>query len=128
RGRIGRVVHDEATTAEHAFEETSEGVRHPDARRVGGAQVSQKRVAEFGGRKNLLQFDQNAVNLLVDRNGGNWDRIARSTGKGDRSWRHLGVEHRTRSNFVPVVIFGLNPEDRDRGDAVLARDLLSELD
>mgnify|MGYP003694247593 CR=1 FL=1 len=73
---------DEAASAEHALEETSEGVSHADARFVGGADRLTKRVAELSGRKNLLQFDQDAVNLLVDRNGGYWDRIARSSWKG----------------------------------------------
>ena len=38
------------------------------------------------------------------------------------------VEHRTRSHFLPVVILGVDPEDRDRRHLVVARDLLGELE
>ena len=48
--------------------------------------------------------------------------------KRDGLRRHLGVEDCARADLVPVVVFGLDPEHRHRGDAVLARHLLGELD
>ena len=40
---------------------------------------------------------------------------------------HL-IEHRTRPDFVPVVVLGINPEDRDDRHAVLARYLVGQLE
>ena len=49
-------------------------------------------------------------------------------GQRDGARRQRLVEDRARPDLVPVVIFRVDPEDRDRGHAVLARDLLGELE
>ena len=41
--------------------------------------------------------------------------------------RELPVEDRCRSHFVPVVIFGVDPEDRHRRHLVLAGNLVGQL-
>ena len=48
-------------------------------------------------------------------------------GQRHRARRQLLVEHRTRSDFVPVVIFGVDPEDGDGRHLVIARHLFGEL-
>src|SRR5918993_5523934 len=49
--------------------------------------------------------------------------VARTGRVGERYFLRLqlAVEYRCGSNFGPVVIFGLDPEDRDNRDAMLSR-------
>ena len=49
-------------------------------------------------------------------------------GQRDRSRRQRFVEHRARANFVPVVIFGVDPEHGDGRHVVFALDLLGQLE
>ncbi len=39
----------------------------------------------------------------------------------------IAVEEGARPDFLPVVVFGVDPEDRDGRDIVIARDLIGEL-
>ena len=66
-----------------------------------------------------------------------WSRRTVATGAGSAPGRagsetlrgvSVVVEHRTRADFLPVVILGVDPEDRDGRHVVVARDLLGELD
>ena len=38
------------------------------------------------------------------------------------------IEHRTRPHFIPVVVLGINPEDRDRGHPVFTGHLVGKLE
>src|SRR3954452_21250282 len=61
-------------------------------------------------------------------NRGDRSRVAAAARRErDRLWRERWVEHRTRADFVPVVILGVNPENGHRGYAVVARDLVGKL-
>ena len=42
-------------------------------------------------------------------------------GQRDGAGLELGIEHRTAPHFLPVVILGVDPEDRDHWDAVDVR-------
>ena len=57
-----------------------------------------------------------------DRAGVCLRRIASSDGKRF----HLRIEHAARLDLVPVVIFGVDPEDRDGRDAMFGLHLLGE--
>ena len=48
--------------------------------------------------------------------------------QADRARLELVVEHRARPDLVPVVVFGLDPEDRDGRHLVLPRHLVGELE
>ena len=52
-------------------------------------------------------------------------RVRRIAG-GDGERLHLGIEHAARLDLVPVVIFGIDPEHRDRRHAVLGSHLLGQ--
>ena len=45
---------------------------------------------------------------------------------GDSERLHVRIEHAARLDLVPVVIFGVDPEHRDRRHAVLGWYLLGE--
>ena len=66
----------------------------------------------------------------IEGDGGDRRRFARRrcAGSGDGARRQRLVEDRTRPDFVPVVILGVDPEDGDGRHVVVARHLLGELD
>ena len=64
---------------------------------------------------------------------GRWRRPAPDRPRDARAGRSSGssrslAEDGARSHFVPIVVFGFDPEDRDRGHAVPARYLVGELE
>ena len=129
RGRVRRVEHDQAVAAEDAFEKTAEGVGHAGAGGISRAKVGEKGVAESGLRENLFEFRDDGGVLLIQPDGRHRNRIpGRPRREADRFWRHLGVEHRTRTNFIPVVVFRFNPEDRHGGHVMFAPHVLGKLD
>src|SRR5262249_42515714 len=84
----------------------------------------------FGRGQDAVEFVECGRHRLVECDGGNRRRVfATSLARRecDRSGRELAVEDRTRSDFIPVVIFGFNPEDWYRRDLEVARDLVGEL-
>ena len=127
RGRIRCVVDDEAPLAKDAFEPAAERVGHADARRVGRPQIGDERRAELCRGKNLFELGEDVGDVIVERHGGDWQRIARSRREAHGASGHLAVEDRTRPDFVPVVVFGLNPKDGHGRRAVFPRHLLGQL-
>ena len=66
---------------------------------------------------------------VVEADGGDRRRLrARPRRQRDGARRERFVEDRTRPDFVPVVILGVDPEDGDRRHVVIARHLLGELE
>ena len=129
RRRVGGVVHDQPAVAEDLFQPAAERLRHAAPRRVGAAQAVDQRAAEFGRGQELLDLVEHGDNRLVQGDGGDGGGFgAGPRRQGDAARRQRFVEHRTRPDFLPVVVFGVDPEHRDRRHLVVARHLLGELD
>jgi hypothetical protein len=106
---------------EHVLHPAAERLRHAGGRRVGTPQLCEHAGAEFSLWKDAFELVDGGVDRVVQADG----RDRRGIGAGTRRQRHaprrhLGVEHRTRSNLFPVVIFRVDPEDRHRRDDVIA--------
>ena len=128
-GRIRRVVDDEPAFAEHPLHPSSERLGHAGARLVGGAEIGQQRVAKLGGRQRLFELGESGGDVIVEGDGRDRHRIARrALGQGDRPGLEVAGEDGARTHFVPVVVFGFDPEDRHGGHPVPPRDLVGELE
>ncbi len=102
---------------------------HPAAAGVGGTQLVEDFAGELGGRQHRGQRLDRLRRLAVEDQ--TRDRpfpgaldIAGGHGVG----RLVVVEHRTAAHFLPVVILGVDPEDRDGRNAVRRAHLAGELD
>jgi hypothetical protein len=127
RCRIGRIVDHEPARTQNLFEPAAERIGHPGARRVGAPQRRQQRFLEFSGRKNRAQIRERFVNAVIESDGRDrhWSAPGRG-GQRQRARRQLAVEHRTRSDFLPVVVFRIDPEDGDCRHLMVARDLFRQ--
>ena len=112
--RIRRVEHHEATRSEHVLQPSAERVCHSDTRLVTATKIVEERGRELGGRQHRLQLGEGGGDRLVQPHACHGTAVrARQVSHRDRSRRLLGVEDTTRLHFVPVVIFGVDPEHRD---------------
>jgi hypothetical protein len=127
---IGRVVDHQAAIAENVLDPAAECVGHPNARLVGSSQAGHHVVAEFRWRQQLFEFVEGFVNRVgVEADGGNRGWVgAGPRRKRNRARRQRVIEDGTRPDLLPVVIFGVDPEHRDRRNVVIARDLLGQFD
>ena len=67
--------------------------------------------------------------LAVERQAGNRaDTGPFDVGRGHRVGRLVVVEHRAAAHFLPVVVLGIDPEDRHGGHAVRGGDVAGQLD
>jgi hypothetical protein len=124
---IGRVENDEAAIAEEPFEPSTKTIGHSHARSVNAAKLLQKFPPEFRRRKETFQFVGGSGNRIVQAYGADGRRlIASSRRELNCARRQRLVEDRTAPDFVPVVIFRVDPEHRHGRDAVLAGDTLCE--
>ena len=119
--RVRRLEHHETERSEHRFEPRGERPRHADARPPGGPKGGDDVGREFGGLQGRREFVDGPLDAGVEdelRDG----QLARAVEirQGHRPRLELGVEHRTASDFLPVVILGIHPEHGDRGDPLLA--------
>ena len=72
--------------------------------------------------------DSAVVIVLVQADPRDGARVsARRISHRDRSRRGICVQHTARLHLVPVVIFGVDPEHRDRGNAVFGAHAFGEL-
>ena len=118
---VRRVVHDQTAAAEHLLEPLAERVGHAGAGRVGAAQFRQKIFTECCRRQDALGLVEHADDGVVQLDGGDGGRFGAGTRrKRDGPRSQIGVEHRTRTDFFPVVILGVDPENGDDRHAVIA--------
>ena len=125
--RIGGVEHDQPARAEHGFEPAAKRIGHAGPGCIGAAEAVNQRRRELGRRHRGFERADRGVHRFVqahagDRTGVRLWRIA--GGNGERL--HVRIEHAARLDLVPVVIFGVDPEHRDRRHAVLGPHLLGE--
>ncbi len=72
--------------------------------------------------------DSAVVIVLIQADPRDGARVsARRISHRDRSRRGICVQHAARLHLVPVVIFGVDPEHRDRGNAVFGPHAFGEL-
>ena len=124
---IRRVVDDQTALAEHPFDPARKRVRHPDA---GGVDVrssaSSAGVNSVGGRMRARSSMACRSRRRGSRATGTGSR--RPGAEGDGARLELIVEHRAASDLVPIVVFRLDPEDRDGRHMVLPRHLFGQLE
>ena len=83
---------------------------------------------EFGIRKRGFQRVDGVRDPLIEHQAADRELAgALEAGELDALGVHLCVEHRTAADLGPVVILSVNPEHRDHGRTVLARDLCGQL-
>ena len=130
RRRIRGVVDDEAERPEQVVHHAGEGARQRHAVAVVAGERGDQRVGELGGRERLAQGGEDGGGGAGRQRQGR-DRTRpgpRRRADADGLRRQLGVEHRTPGDLVPVVILGVDPEHRHRGDAVRRLDRARQLD
>ena len=129
RGRIGRVVHDQAVRAEDrlpSIGRTPSPCRRPARYALRNSLMMSSRNSDSGrtaaSASSAAEMSSVSVSLRDRQMAG-----AGQIGELDGPRRQVGVEHRTAVHLGPVVIFGVDPEHRHDRDAVIARHLRGEL-
>ena len=111
------------------FHPAAEGVGHAASRRVRLPQAVHDGGAKFGFGKELFDIGEDVEDRIVEADGGDRGWFDARPGRQRHALRRqLVVEHRTRPDFLPVVILGVDPEDRNGGYVVIARHLIGQLD
>ena len=129
RSRIRGVVHHETAGAEDAFQPASERIGNAATFGVRLPQIRHERGTELGGGEQRLEFVESLGDGPIELNRGHWSGIAcRSTRKRHGARFEGCIEDRTRTDLVPVVILGVNPEDGDCRHSVFAPDALGEFE
>ena len=127
--RIGRFEHHEPVGAEHGLQPARERVGDAGAWPVGCPQLAEHPVGEVGLRERGRQFVESLFDAAVERQRGDRQLAgALRLGQRDGPRLELAIEHGAAPHLVPVVILGIDPEDRDGRDAVRRGSLARELD
>ena len=126
--RVGRIVDDQAVGAEDRFDPLREGFGHAGARSIRTAQRGHQPVGELGLAEHRGELVQAVLDAFIQD-----QRRDRSffgsfgLRKGDRVRLEARIEHRTACDFLPVVILGVDPENRDDVCLLLPAGLAREL-
>jgi len=126
-GPIGALEHDHAKVAKQAIEQAGERVGHRVAGRVGILQVVEELGREFRLLQRCRELADGRGNLVAERDPADRDVSgAGGCGQRDRAPLQVGIEDRHRRDFVPIVIFRLDPEDGNRHDLVFPGNVCGE--
>ena len=127
--RIGRVVDDETVWPEQRFEPPREGVGHAHAGPVRGTKRGHQRFGKLGLAERIGELVEAVLDPGIQRQrrdrslaGALWFR------QRDRVRLEARIEHRTARDLIPVVIFGIDPEDRNDVGLMIVRGPAGELD
>ena len=127
--RIGRVVDDETVWPEQRFEPPREGVGHAHAGPVRGTKRGHQRFGKLGLAERIGELVEAVLDPGIQRQrrdrslaGALWFR------QRDRVRLEARIEHRTARDLIPVVIFAIDPEDRNDVGLMIVRGPAGELD
>ena len=105
--------------AQQPFDPRRERASHADTRPPGCLQVVDDGGREFGLGKGPGELLDRLLDPGIQRERRNRE-LARTlhVGQRDGAGLELGIEHRTAPHFLPIVILGVDPEDRDCWDVL----------
>ena len=126
---IRRVVNHQPVGAEQRFEPPGKGVGHAEAWPVRVAERGHEPLRELGFAECARDLIKTVLDAAIQHERGNRSLAgALGLGQRDRVRLEAWVEPRTAGDFLPVVIFGVDPEHRNDFCLLFACGVAGQLD
>ena len=127
-GRVGGVEDHQPVFAEQAFQPRGERGHEPAPVRVRAAEIPQHLGREIRLRQGRGQRVESRLDPAAETYRGGGGAGPRVDLQGHGRECLVGVEHAAGPDLVEIVVFRVDPEDRDRGDAEVALDASGQPD